>query len=193
MNLVGTCDFCGTSGKWEGGIFNSPPGIPGYDDPNSRPVGWAASYPVRPVAPDSAPLDWMSPENCQNAKLDMLLQCPACRGRIDIPLPKDTVAVADVPFEHSYMEDFECYVHRDTRKRVWQVFRHLKSRGGTDREPRTWMAVLDTPGRRGSIVTLNSAIESPDGEKQKDELYDVPSIDNPTPLLEAAAEMIKKG
>ncbi len=193
MNLIGKCDFCGAEGKWEGAIYNAPPGAPGYDDPNNRPDGWAASYPVRPVPAGIAPMDWMSPENCERTKLEMLLQCPNCRGKFGIPRLPEMVDVAGVQFRHGYTDKHEYYAHRDARLRKWQVFRNLWGREGNDRDMRIWMAVLIQPGENGTAETLNSQVHDLESGTEKDILADVPSLDDPTPLLEAVAEMIKKG
>lgn len=192
MNLRGKCDYCGCEGVWEGAIYGSPPGVADADDPNSRPEGWAASFPTRPIPRDIAERDWMSPANCEKLRIDMLLQCPACRGKTGFPVPTETVEIGGVLFEHGYSALSEYYVHRDGKKRNWHVFRHLTGQMGTERVLRIRMAVVEESGPQGQSSTLNSAMKNAAGELEKDALFDMPSMDNPTPLLEAVGELIKK-
>jgi hypothetical protein len=70
MKITGTCDFCGTNGEWEGGIWDAPP--------KDQPKDWAAFYPTRPIPHCWRTLAWAHPEFCEEHNITTVLRCPKC-------------------------------------------------------------------------------------------------------------------
>jgi len=74
MRLIGTCDFCGKIGEWEGGLWHDR----GRDkeDVKQRPQNWAAAFPWnRRALPEGCN---MSPESLEEHKVTTRFTCPDC-------------------------------------------------------------------------------------------------------------------
>ena len=83
MKLFGTCDFCGESGKWEGGLFNCK------IDALTRPGDWSAAFPWNmDKMPEGANF---RTESCEEYNIETYFACPECwrvKGKPDYVLAK---------------------------------------------------------------------------------------------------------